>query len=113
MVERGEIWWANLPASIRSEPGYPHPIVVVQSDDFNQTDINTIIGVVITSNIRLAEMPGNVLVRSNKSGLPTDSVANVTQIVTVDQRDLTDFVSLLDERLMSEIDDGMRLVLAL
>jgi mRNA interferase MazF len=87
--------------------------VIVQSDDFNETEINTVIGVIVTSNLRLAAMPGNVLIRSAISGLRQDSVVNVTQVVTIDQIDLTDFVSFVDDRSMEAIDAGLRLVLSL
>lgn len=113
VITRGEIWWANLPAPLRSEPDYPHPIVIVQSDDFNQTNINTVIGAVITSNLRLADMPGNVKIRLSISGLPKDSVVNVTQIVTIDRLSLIEYVSLLDSQTMEEIDKGIRRVLSL
>lgn len=113
VVKRGEIWWANLPEPRESEPGFPHPIAIIQSDDFNQTKLNTVIGAVITTNLRLAEMPGNVLLKTLESGLPKDSVVNVTQIVTIDKRTLTAYISVLGDRKMEQIDAGVRLVLSL
>ena len=112
-IERGEIWWADLPEPRGSEPGYPHPIVIIQSDDFNESSLNTVIGVVLTTNTRLAEMPGNVLLKAGATGLPRDSVANVTQIVTVNKNDLTQYVSQLDAMKISSIDAGLRHVLSL
>ena len=102
-----------MPDPILSEPGYPHPFLILQSDDFNQTEINTVVGVVLTSNIRLAKMPGNVLLRSSHSSLSRDSVINVTNIVTVDKRILTEYVSLLDSETLKQVEEGVRFVLSL
>ncbi len=113
VVERGQIWWADLPEPRGSSPGYEHPIVVIQSDYFNQTKINTIIGAVITSNLDLAEMPGNVLIKKNQTELSKDSVVNATQIVTVDKSELLEYVGTLSERKMEQIENGLRLVLSL
>jgi mRNA interferase MazF len=66
-MQRGEIWWADLPTPVASEPGYRRPVLVIQSDDFNRSRIRTVIVAVMTSNLRLAEAPGNVLVRSDGS----------------------------------------------
>jgi len=113
VIERGQIWWADLPEPRGSSPGYEHPIVVIQSDYFNQTKINTIIGAVITSNLDLAEMPGNVLIKKNQTELSKDSVVNATQIVTVDKSELLEYVGTLSERKMEQIENGLRLVLSL
>jgi mRNA interferase MazF len=112
-MNRGEIWWVALPTPQGSEPGYDRPILVVQNDEFNRSNINTVIGMSITSNLSLAAAPGNVLLRSSVSGLQKDSVANVSQIVTVDKRFLTELVGKVDRRTMQCIDDGLRMVLAL
>ncbi len=98
VVERGEIWWADLPEPRGSSPGYRHPILIIQSDSFNQTKLKTVIGVVITTNLRLAEMPGNSLLKKNASPLPEDSVVNVTQIVTADKDVLLEYVGTLSEQ---------------
>ncbi len=113
VIERGQIWWADLPEPHGSSPGYEHPLVVNQSDYFNQTKLNTIIGALITSNLDLAEMPGNVLIKKNQTELPKDSVVNVTQIVTVDKSELLEYVGTLSERKMEQIENGLRLVLSL
>ena len=81
---RGEIWWANLPDPVGSEPGYRRPVLIIQDDTFTQSRISTVIVVIVTSNTRLAEAPGNVLLPCEASGLPRDSVANVSQILTID-----------------------------
>jgi mRNA interferase MazF len=113
VIERGQIWWADLPEPRGSSPGYEHPIVIIQSDDFNKTNINTVIGAVITSNLVLAEMPGNVLIKKNQSELTKDSVVNVTQIVTIDNTELLEYVGKISERKMEQIERGLRLILSL
>ncbi len=113
IVERGEIWWADLPEPRGSSPGFQHPVLIVQSDDFNQTKLNTVIGVVITTNLRLADMPGNVLLEKRTSGLPKNSVVNVTQIVTFDKNELLEFVGNVSAQKMEQVDRGLWLVLSL
>ncbi len=91
MIAQGDIWWAELPDPVGSGPGFHRPVAVVQGDTFNRSRIATVVVVPLTSNTRLATMPGNVLLSSRKTGLPKDSVANVTQIIAIDR-------SLLGER---------------
>lgn len=110
---RGEIWWANLPEPLGSEPGYRRPIVIVQDDIFTQSRISTVIVVIITSNTQLAQAPGNVLLPREATGLPRDSVANVSQIFTVDKTFLVERVGSLPEHLQEEIDEGLRTILYL
>lgn len=110
---RGEIWWANLPDPVGSEPGYRRPVLVIQDDVFNQSRINTVIVVIITSNTQLAEAPGNVLLPHQVSGLPKDSVVNVSQIFTIDKTFLGERVGSLPDRLQEEIDESLRMVLYL
>ncbi|KGF73176.1 mRNA interferase MazF2 [Neosynechococcus sphagnicola sy1] len=110
---RGEIWWANLPDPVGSEPGYRRPVLVVQDDTFTQSRINTVIVVIITSNIQLAEAPGNVLLPQGATGLSRDSVANVSQILTVDKTFLVECIGSLPSGLQEEIDDGLRTILYL
>ena len=110
---RGEIWWANLPDPVGSEPGYRRPVLVIQDDTFTQSQISTVIVVIITSNIRLAEAPGNVLLPSGVSGLSRDSVVNVSQIFTIDKTFLTERIGSLPDYLQEEIDEGLRTVLYL
>jgi len=113
VIKRGEIWWASLPKPSASEPGYKRPFLIVQSDDFNRSKIRTVIAVVITSNLRLAAAPGNVLLSSKISGLPKKSVANVSQLITVDKSFLTQKVRNLPQDVLREIDAGIRMVLSL
>lgn len=113
VVARGEIWWAELPDPSGSSPGYKRPIVVIQSDHFNRSRINTIIAVTVTSNTRLANAPGNVFLPKSHTSLPQDSVANVSQLITVYKTFLTQRIVTLPNRYLRRIEDGLRLVLAL
>ena len=112
-MKRGEIWWASLPEPSGSEPGYRRPVLIVQADEFNRSRISTTLAVAITSNLNLAMAPGNVLVKARASGLSKDSVVNVSQLVTVDRRFLTQKVKTLDQAVLDQVDDGLRLVLSL
>jgi mRNA interferase MazF len=112
-MQRGEIWWANLPTPVASEPGYRRPVLIIQSDNFNRSRISTVIVAVLTTNIKLAEAPGNLLVKSDETGLPRDSVVNVSQIITVDKSFLTEHVNQVTEDIMLLVEDGLRLVLSL
>ncbi len=113
MIRRGEIWWAYLSSPRRSEPGFRRPVVVVQSDTFNRSRIGTVVAATITSNLRLADAPGNVRLSRKESGLPKDSVINVSQIVTVDKAYLADPVRVLPDEKLRKMDEGLRLVLSL
>lgn len=112
-MQRGEIWWAALPDPSDSEPSYKRPLLIVQSDDFNRSSINTVIAVVITSNLRLSDAPGNVLLPRKSSGLPKKSVANVSQLITVDKIFLTEKAGQLSPQILHDIESGIRLVLSL
>ncbi len=113
VIQRGEIWWASLPEPVGSEPGYRRPVLIVQSDDFNRSRIATVIAVVITSNTRLAQAPGNLFLSKKLTRLPKDSVANISQIVTIDKNFLTEKVSRLPPNHFEQIERGLRLVLQL
>ena len=113
VIQRGEIWWANLPEPTASEPGFRRPILVVQSDEFNQSRIATVIAVVLTSNLKLAQAPGNVLLPSKATKLSKDSVANISQVITVDKSFLTEKVGRLPSLLFEQVESGLRLVLDL
>ena len=113
VVERGEIWWANLPEPKGSSPGFRRPILIIQADIFNQTNIKTVIAATITTNADLAKMLGNVSISSRSSGLPRNSVINVTQLFTVDKSLLLEYVGTLSARKMQQVDKGLRLVLSL
>jgi mRNA interferase MazF len=112
-IQRGEIWWANLPEPRRSEPGYRRPVLVIQADSFNRSLIQTVIVAAITSNLDLAEAPGNVLLPACASGLPRDSVVNVSQVLTLDCSYLAESVGMLPSRIQAAVDAGLRSVLGL
>jgi len=112
-MQRGEIRWASLPEPTGSGPGYRRPVLIVQADDFNRSQIGTVVVAVLTSNLALAQAPGNVLAKARRAGLPRDSVINVSQLLTVDKRLLSEKVRALDSATMAEVDDGLRLVLAI
>lgn len=113
VIERGEVWWAELDEPHGSEPGFRRPVVIVQADTFNRSRLQTVLGVILTSNLRLVDAPGNVLVPVKAAGLPQNSVANVTQLVTLDRAYLAERAGRLRPRIMAELDAGLKLVLAL
>lgn len=113
MVNRGQVWWAELPEPAASEPGYKRPVVIVQSDNFNKSHINTVIVIAISSNLRLADAPGNVRLAKGKTGLDRDSIANVSQILTLDKQFLNEQIGQLDTLTIRQIDEGLALVLDL
>ncbi len=113
MIERGTIWWADLGEPRGSEPGFRRPVLIVQADAFNRSRIQTLVAVVLSSNLRLLDAPGNVLVPAKLSGLPKDSVANVSQVVTLDRSDLQEHAGRLDAPTLRQVEAGLRLVLHL
>jgi mRNA interferase MazF len=112
-IQRGEVWWADLPEPRRSEPGYRRPVLVIQADAFNRSRIQTAIVAAITSNVDLADAPGNVLLPARSAGLLRDSVVNVSQLLTLDRGFLTEHVGTLSPRLQRSVDEGLRTVLEL
>ena len=108
VISQGEVWWAELPQAVRSEPAFRRPVVVVQGDPLNRSRIATVVCVPLTSNLKWADAPGNVLLKSRTTGLPKDSVATVSHIVTLDKTTLTERVGKLGtanvELLLSGID---------
>lgn len=112
-MKRGDIYWASLPDPVGSGPGFKRPVIIVQSDEFNESKIRTVVVVAVTSNARLALAPGNVLMRRRQTGLSKDSVANVSQIITIDKQCLTQRIHGVPFDLMRQIDQGVALVLGL
>ena len=110
-MRRGEIWWATLRSPEGSEPGYKRPVLVVQDDAFNESKINTVIVVALTTNVALHMAPGNVLLSKRSTRLPKASVANVSQLLTLDKSFLAERISQVEPSVMREVDDGLRLVL--
>ena len=111
MIARGEVWWADLAEPSGSEPGFRRPVVVVQGDAFNRSRIGSVVCVALTSNLRWADAPGNALLTARATGLPKDSVANVSQIVTLDRGALTDRVGALPEKKLELVLLGVDMVL--
>ena len=112
-IGRGEIWWADLPEPQGSAPGYRRPVLVVQSDTVNRSRIATVTVVALTGNVRLVDAPGNVLIPAHASGLSRDSVANVTQVLTVNRDVLTERVRGLSPSLVKQVAVGLRFALDL
>jgi mRNA interferase MazF len=110
---RGDIWWADLPEPEGSAPGYRRPVLVVQSDAFNRSRLATVTVVALTANLRLLDAPGNVLIPLRLSELPRDSVANVSQVLTLDRSRLTERVGRLPSQLLAQVDAGLCLALGL
>ena len=113
VIKRGEIWWAELPEPEGSGPGFRRPVVVIQADAFNRSLIDTAVVAAITSNLRLADLPGNVRLTKRDSKLTKESVVNVSQLFTVDRSFLAERVHRLPARLLQRIDAGLRFVLSL
>ena len=90
VIAQGEVWWADLGEPAGSEPGFRRPVVVVQGDAFNASSLRTVVCVVLTSNVKWGEAPGNVPLPARATGLPKPSVANVSQLVTIDRTALTE-----------------------
>lgn len=113
VVERGQVWWADLGEPDGSEPGFHRPVLIVQDDAFNRSRLHTIIAVVLTTNLRLLDAPGNVLLSAKTTGLPKDSVANVSQVITVDREFLLKLAGRVRGQSLKDVDSGLRLVLGL
>ena len=107
---KGEIWWANLPATSGSEPGFRRPVLIIQSDAFNRSKINTTICAVISSNLKLANAPGNVLLPKGQSNLPKESVINVSQVITIDKSYLGECAGGIGKKYFKKVEDGIRLI---
>jgi mRNA interferase MazF len=111
VISQGDVWWADLPDPVGSGPGFRRPVVVVQGDAFNRSRISTVVCVPLTSNVKWAKGPGNVLLRSRWTGLPKDSVANVSQIVSLDRTLLTDQTGKLPQAQLGLVLSGIGVVL--
>ncbi len=110
---RGEIWWVDLGIPFGSEPGFKRPVLIIQDDSFNESNINTAIVISITSNLNLAEAPRNVTLYKKDSNLSKDSVVNVSQIVTLDKERFLSRVGKIKSGKLSEIEKGLKLVIGL
>jgi len=110
-VAQGDVWWADLSEPAGSGPGFRRPVVVVQGDALNRSRIATVVCVPLTSNLKWAAAPGNVLLPSSATGLPKESVANVSQLVTLDRTDLTERIGKLARAKLELLLSGIDVVL--
>ncbi len=110
---RGEIWWANFGIPFGGEPGFKRPVIIIQDDEFNRSNINTVIVIPLTTNLRLGDAPGNVLIVKEESDLSKDSVAVVSQLSAIDKIRLTEKVRKINSTLLNQIEEGIRIVLGI
>ena len=110
VISQGDIYWINLEEPAGSEPGFRHPHVVIQNNLFNRSRIDTVVVCLLTSNLRLAKVPGNVFLEKGEGNLAKQSVANISQIYTVDKSDLVEWIGALSEKRVRQILDGVRLL---
>lgn len=113
MIERGGIYWAQLGRPVGSRPAKRRPVLVISADAYNRSRLATVLAAVVTSNTALATMPGNVFLPTVATGLPRDSVVNVTALVTLNKTDLGEKAGATPSALLSEVDRGLRRVLGL
>lgn len=113
VIHRGEMWWVSMPDPKGSEPGYRRPLLIIQSNDFNKSKISTIIAIAITKNLKLSHAPGNVYLSKESTDLSKDSVANVSQVITINKNYLTECIGKVSPKIMKLVDEGLRLVLNL
>ena len=111
VIHPGDIYWIDLEEPHGSEPGYRHPHVVVQNNLFNRSQIRTVLVCPLTSNLKRAGAPGDVLLDKKEANLPKPSVVNVTQVFTVDKSQLSDYIGTLSSRRMRQILEGIKLVI--
>jgi mRNA interferase MazF len=110
---RGELWWADLGLPRGSAPALRRPVLVISADQYNRSELRTVTVVVLTSNVRLAAIPGNVAVSPDTAGVEVDSVVNVTQVATIDRDALEQRIGVLPDWLMAQVDAGLERALAL
>ncbi len=110
VINQGDVFWIDLGEPVGSEPGYSHPGVVIQNNMFNHSGIGTVIVCGLTSNLKRAAVPGNVLLETGEAGLPKQSVVVVSQVFTVDKTQLAEYIGTLSNKRVRQILDGIRLV---
>ncbi len=111
VISQGEVWWAELPDPVGSGPGFRRPVLIVQGEALNRSRLATVVCVPLTSNLRWATAPGNVLLPAQSTGLPKDSVANVSQIVALDRSVLTELVGLISRQQLEMVLTGIATIL--
>lgn len=110
-IQQGDIFWVDLGEPVGSEPAFRRPYVVIQNNVFNASRLNTVVLCALTSNLERAKAPGNVLLRKGEGGLPKDSVANITQVITVDKADLVEKIGSLSLTKVNHIVEGVKLLI--
>ena len=110
VIHQGEIYWIELGKPVESEPGYRHPHVVIQNNLFNRSRINTVVVCALTSNLKRAKAPGNVLLEEGEANLPKRSVVNISQIVTVDKMQLDEYIGAVSRPRVQQILKGLKLL---
>jgi mRNA interferase MazF len=110
---RGEIWWAQFDMPLGGEPGYRRPVLIVQDDSFNESKIKTIVVLPLTTNLRLSEAPGNVLIKKKEGKLAEDSVIIVAQFYALDRQRFIEKISKVNKKIMETVENGMLLVLGI
>lgn len=111
VIKQGDIYWVNLGDPVGSAPGFLHPHVVIQNNEFNRSKINTVVVCALTSNLKRASAPGNVLLNPGEANLPKQSVVNVSQVFTVDKSQLGEKIGALSAKRIRQILDGLQLLL--
>lgn len=111
VIKQGDIYWLTLDEPSGSEPGYKHPHVVIQNNVFNRSQVRTVIVLALTSNLKRAGAPGNVLLEKGEANLPKQSVVNVSQLFTVDKSQLAEYIGTLSSRRVREILNGIQVVI--
>ena len=107
VIVQGEVWWADLGEPIGSAPGFYRPILILQCDDFNRSRIATVLVVSLTSQLKWADNPGNLILNARETGLDQDSVANASQISSIDRRQLGDRVGQISDAKLVKVLDGV------
>ena len=112
-MTRGELWWADFGVPFGSEPGYKRPVIIIQNDFFNRSNINTAIVIPLTTNMILADAPGNIILFKNESKLKKDSVITISQIEAIDRQRLIEKISKLDKTILEKIENNIMFVLGI
>lgn len=108
LIRRGQVWWVDFGEPRGSEPAFRHPALVLQRDEVNRSNLATVVVCVLTSNKHLARAPGNTLLPKRATGLPRDSVANASQVATINKADLTELAGMVPASLLRAVSDGLR-----
>jgi mRNA interferase MazF len=113
VIQRGDVWWAELPKPIGSHPAGRRPVLVIQTNALNNSNLNTVVIVVLTSNVKLGQVPSNVYLEAKTTGLEKDSVVNVSQLFTINKSFLEDLICNLSDSLMHKVDKGLKFVMGI